>query len=332
MEAQPLKYCSGCRDYRKHTDFQLSGNTRCRLCVQEAVYTTRRDSLRGYPVPVAIKNCPVCAMGITTSDELRSHLQAEHTVTSGSKMGRVLGLDATMCLICKRIFKEPIMSHLAKFHGLAGDAYLKLYPHAVLHVLRSSDMGEGRSSVGQRRRLSRKFMNERGEACPLCGTIPDDMVLHQRRSHGLADEDYHRDHNGPNVALVHKILDLRTEADRTWMWPSERKRVYFVQAGHSERPIKIGFSQRIHQRMRSFQTDAPDRLVVLLTMFGGYEEEAILHERFAPLNHRREWFRPEPELLRFILETACDPPVEKQVAPPLTPMDRMWATIRGDEE
>lgn len=243
-----------------------------------------------------------------------------------------MGLDLIYCFVCKRAFKATFMDHLRKRHQMSGQEYLERFPFALLTTLRSSDVGGGRLTVGQRRRLSRTLLNKVGQRCERCGSIPEDMVLHLRHTHHVIDLDYHEGYGGPNGPLVRRILDQRRDEDRYWRWPLSRKLIYFIQAGAPDRPIKIGFTQRIHHRLRQFQTDVPDPLVILATIPGDHEDESALHERFMHLNVRREWFRPEVELLEFIQEGALLPnvPSELRGGPPivpLTPLERMWASI-----
>jgi hypothetical protein len=334
--SQPLKYCAFCRTFKSHLDFQASGTVKCRTCTQEHVYTHREGVARGRVAPPELTVCPVCDFEGASTAEVVRHLHDQHVVTSGSKKGLVMGLDVTYCHLCKGVFKATFMTHLQKRHGMAGEQYLTRYPKALLYPLRSSDLGGGRMNLGERRKLNRELLNRTGQQCDRCGTIPEDMALHLRRSHLDAMADYHDGYVGPNRDVVHEILNLRRDEDRYWSWPPSRKFVYFIQAGAPDRPIKIGFTQRILYRMRQIQTDAADQLVVLLTVSGDHEDEAVLHERFAHLNVRREWFRPGLELLTYIHdETLKTPtPIElRSPAPvvPMTPLEQMWASV-GDNE
>ncbi|MES3013901.1 MAG: GIY-YIG nuclease family protein [Pseudomonadota bacterium] len=75
--------------------------------------------------------------------------------------------------------------------------------------------------------------------------------------------------------------------------------VYFLQAGDGG-PIKIGFASDPMQRARSLQTGNHEQVYLLATAPGSLQDEHGLHARFAHLNSRGEWFRPEPELMQFI--------------------------------
>lgn len=75
--------------------------------------------------------------------------------------------------------------------------------------------------------------------------------------------------------------------------------VYFIQDEGGE--IKIGFSQgNPHSRLASFRTGNPRELKLLVSIPGGREEEQALHERFADLRTRGEWFKPDARLLDFV--------------------------------
>lgn len=82
--------------------------------------------------------------------------------------------------------------------------------------------------------------------------------------------------------------------------------VYFIQ---SERggPVKIGMSKDPQKRLEQIQTNHPDRLRLLAVERGGKKEEAKLHERFGALRLKGEWFRPGPDLMRYIYRPQDDP-------------------------
>jgi hypothetical protein len=78
--------------------------------------------------------------------------------------------------------------------------------------------------------------------------------------------------------------------------------VYFVQAGGSGTPIKIGWSKYPYARRSGLQTGHHDKLVIVGKFPGTADDERALHRRFAALRLEGEWLRPEPELLAFIEE------------------------------
>jgi hypothetical protein len=84
--------------------------------------------------------------------------------------------------------------------------------------------------------------------------------------------------------------------------------IYFIQ-DETLNLIKIGFTDAddATPRLRALQTGNPSVLVLLITMLGSKEIEAQLHTRFASARERGEWFRPVPELMRFLLQVAAIP-------------------------
>lgn len=77
--------------------------------------------------------------------------------------------------------------------------------------------------------------------------------------------------------------------------------VYFIQAGTA---IKIGYSTDISRRIDSIQTSLPVDLKLLMTLPGGAEREARMHQIFKPHRLRGEWYRAEP-VLKWIEENAA---------------------------
>lgn len=81
--------------------------------------------------------------------------------------------------------------------------------------------------------------------------------------------------------------------------------VYFVQAVATEGLIKIGLTSRPpNKRLQDLMAHSPVPLVPLGLMPGGRDKEAAIHCRFLSLHSHAEWFRPDPELLRYIDEKA----------------------------
>lgn len=78
--------------------------------------------------------------------------------------------------------------------------------------------------------------------------------------------------------------------------------VYFIEATGSCR-IKIGSAGDPVARLREMQTGSPYELKLLVFIPGGYALEQELHERFARLRDRGEWFIADAEIFEFI-ETA----------------------------
>jgi hypothetical protein len=78
--------------------------------------------------------------------------------------------------------------------------------------------------------------------------------------------------------------------------------VYFIQAEIGG-PVKIGVAQDVSKRLAAMQIGSPFPLRVVKvidTGSGGYYLERKLHERFAHLRERGEWFRVDPEFADFV--------------------------------
>jgi hypothetical protein len=79
--------------------------------------------------------------------------------------------------------------------------------------------------------------------------------------------------------------------------------IYFVQP--EGRPfIKIGYARCVRDRLSELQAYNPEELILLGVIPGGRPQETMLHQRFAHLWVRGEWFRYTAELCSFIQEQA----------------------------
>lgn len=76
--------------------------------------------------------------------------------------------------------------------------------------------------------------------------------------------------------------------------------VYFIQAGESGGPIKIGYAKNPLGRLRELQTGCHETLYLLAVISGGRLDEADLHRRYEYARHRGEWFWPAPSLTKLI--------------------------------
>ncbi len=72
--------------------------------------------------------------------------------------------------------------------------------------------------------------------------------------------------------------------------------VYFIQRG-DDGPVKIGLSKDAGRRLKGLQTNHDAQLHIRRVFVGGAAEERALHERFAALRLKGEWFRPAEEIL-----------------------------------
>jgi hypothetical protein len=79
------------------------------------------------------------------------------------------------------------------------------------------------------------------------------------------------------------------------------QRVYFVQRGGTDGPIKIGVAASIERRMKSLQS-GNDEVLTLLHECEQTDEisERVLHRRFRPHRLEGEWFKPCEELTELI--------------------------------
>ena len=76
--------------------------------------------------------------------------------------------------------------------------------------------------------------------------------------------------------------------------------IYFIQAADNGL-IKIGYTDDIKQRLRTLRTMSPERLYLMKVIKGDQKQETLLHKRFNCLRSHGEWFRPERELLEYII-------------------------------
>lgn len=79
--------------------------------------------------------------------------------------------------------------------------------------------------------------------------------------------------------------------------------IYFIQ-DDTAFLIKIGFTDDADaaRRLAALQTGSPAGLILLGTIPGDLRIEGLLHDQFATVRHHGEWFKPHPDLLRFIIE------------------------------
>lgn len=75
--------------------------------------------------------------------------------------------------------------------------------------------------------------------------------------------------------------------------------VYFIQRGRTKN-VKIGSAYDVKSRFQSLRTSSPDHLRLIAYVEGDKHTEAELHERFKKQWVRREWFKLEGDLAKFI--------------------------------
>lgn len=72
--------------------------------------------------------------------------------------------------------------------------------------------------------------------------------------------------------------------------------VYMIQAGE-DGPVKIGTAYNPHRRLAAFQNGHFHHLKMLAIYDGEAREERLLHQRFAALRIRGEWFHFDRDML-----------------------------------
>lgn len=77
--------------------------------------------------------------------------------------------------------------------------------------------------------------------------------------------------------------------------------VYFIQ-GELTRLVKIGKTgnRNALSRLGAMQGGSPDKLILLGTIPGHHAEEQWLHEYFSKYRAHREWFNPDPDMMKMI--------------------------------
>jgi hypothetical protein len=74
---------------------------------------------------------------------------------------------------------------------------------------------------------------------------------------------------------------------------------YIVRAGDNG-PVKIGRASDVARRVAELQLANPERLTVIRIIDTPFDNEAVLHARFAHRSLHGEWFSFDPEMLTFI--------------------------------
>lgn len=142
--------------------------------------------------------------------------------------------------------------------------------------------------------------------CPVCKTKQSHVRSHYRN--------YHPELSFPQSTTdvfttgveerTASLLALQSQADAVWDWDTASRRIYFVQAGGAGRPIKIGISKNLRERMSTLQNGSPEQLNVLLTYEGTEKEEHEIQNLFEAHWISGEWFKSHRDLLGFILDMA----------------------------
>lgn len=77
--------------------------------------------------------------------------------------------------------------------------------------------------------------------------------------------------------------------------------IYFIQQGSLfDKKIKIGCSNNPQKRLRELQISTPNKLKLLLVLFGDSSVEVYYHDLFAKYHIQGEWFQYGMKLRLFI--------------------------------
>lgn len=79
----------------------------------------------------------------------------------------------------------------------------------------------------------------------------------------------------------------------------QRAAVVYLAQSEDGGPVKVAHTDDLARRLVALNASRPDRLVVIAAAPGTAADERALHQHFAPLRQRGEWFAPDPALLAF---------------------------------
>lgn len=106
---------------------------------------------------------------------------------------------------------------------------------------------------------------------------------------------------GGRDAWISYLLDLVIPAQQAIDIP--RPVVYFISNG--DKFVKIGTTGNLKLRVDSLRCGSPFTLDISLALSGGIALERKLHERFATVRHRGEWFRRKGDLAKLLARAAA---------------------------
>lgn len=89
--------------------------------------------------------------------------------------------------------------------------------------------------------------------------------------------------------------------------------VYFIKPVGLAGPIKIGCSWLPQSRLESLSTWSPFPLEIVTTIPGRQRLEKNIHECFADLHLRREWFRADDRLLNAVERLKAGEPIDQVI-------------------
>lgn len=99
-----------------------------------------------------------------------------------------------------------------------------------------------------------------------------------------------------------KTLSKRVQPNRAKKYNRSNVQIYCIQIrdGHIN-PIKIGTSANIPMRLKMILCHQPYPVDLLVAWPGSVRDEREVHRMFKGSHIAREWFRPTPELLAYIV-------------------------------
>lgn len=152
-----------------------------------------------------------------------------------------------------------------------------------------------------------RYMGQEGtrktrHRCPRCHISVVNLMQHYRRHHPQDINEAKAPESNTALPLNDLLLEERSPALVRQTWAGCQGVIYFIQAGASGRPIKIGYSANFHRRIQDLQLAVPDSLEVLGLLEGTVGDEADLHKTFSHLRIHGEWYRADQELLEFVKE------------------------------
>lgn len=134
--------------------------------------------------------------------------------------------------------------------------------------------------------------------------VDRDIELQMRHAQQQAEAAYQQKRIRAAAALA-----AQQEAEERAEWEREQARllkdanektfVYFI-VDWQRSAVKIGVSAKPDQRLREVQTGNPHPLELALIVPGGYALERRLHQQYAPIRLRGEWFKLTQELVDLI--------------------------------
>lgn len=103
--------------------------------------------------------------------------------------------------------------------------------------------------------------------------------------------------------------------------------IYFIQCGEF---VKIGFSEKPDERVRTIATSTPHGATVLAVYPGTRQDECRLHRRLAAHRHCREWFRYCEEIAEIVKHGI--PPSEPAIAVHCGPILAARLSLRESQQ